>query len=284
MTQQELQLRIEKKESDIKKIEKRIAKWTEGMNSEAKEILLRCKVTPEDPTYKPSYQEYADYKFTHDDDPSVFRQDYENKGPNFQEAYSAYRDLATAEATLRKYKEKLTKAQAFQSEEKIQVIWDFLQMWRANAYEFFVENCGELGELQAHEKEEWEAFKAADDAYNSYTANWQKSSVQREWRERYYQNIHSVTKMVYTHSGKWDDEKLNKLLDKDVESKYKDFIARIAEKAGNIQDATGLSVAGNGVVNGIVVGDEHTVRVETILAGGYNIQCLHYRVLVHIVK
>ncbi len=283
MTEQELIARIDKKEESIQKILKRIDKWTKGMNDEAKAIVAKCEVIYDDPTYKQTYIDWAEYKKHHTNDPTVYDQNG-SKGPNFQEAYSAYRDLAEAKFTLNKYKEKLAQVQRFQGEEKIPAIWEFLQKWRENAYEFFVENCKELGELKAHEKEEWEAFKATSDEYNSYTSSWQKSSVQRRWMERYYRNIHSLTEMVYIYNGRWDDEKLNKLLDKDVENKYKDFVARITEKAGNIQDATGLRMAGNGVINGVVIGDKHNVKVETILAGGYNIQRLHYRVLVHIIK
>ena len=39
MTEQEIKTRIDKKEKEIQKIEKRIQKWTTGMNEEAKQIV-----------------------------------------------------------------------------------------------------------------------------------------------------------------------------------------------------------------------------------------------------
>lgn len=292
MTPQELQLKIEKKENDIQKIEKRIAKWIEGMNDDAKELLSRCEVTYDDPTYKSTFQEYLQYKVSHDSDPTVFRQDYQSKGPNFQEAYSAYRDLAEAKFTLSKYKEKLAKMQSFEQEERIPVIWEFLQNWRADAYEFFVENSEEYGKLMKGFEDALEEFKNSG-YYKSLTSNGRKNDAYYEWKNKYFRNIHSLTKEIYLGNGRYDEVKLNKLLDKDVDAKYKDFIARIQDKAGKIVDATDLRISGNGAINGIVIGESNKVKVETIMAGGYNQdvivnvkhgQILHYRVLVNIIK
>ena len=37
----------------------------------------------------------------------------------------------------------------------------------------------------------------------------------------------------------------------------------------------------NGEINGIAEGEKGRAKVETIGAGGYNIQCYHFRVLVN---
>lgn len=76
------------------------------------------------------------------------------------------------------------------------------------------------------------------------------------------------------------DEYLNEVLDKEVENKKASLIKRIEKKAGKIVDAGMLYIASDGNINGNVEGEKAKVRVETILAGGYNIQKLHYRVLV----
>ena len=61
----------------------------------------------------------------HEQDPTVFRQDYEwNKGPQFDEAYSAYRDLAESKRTLEKYRNQLDKLNNFNNMEKIPAIWN----------------------------------------------------------------------------------------------------------------------------------------------------------------
>jgi hypothetical protein len=76
------------------------------------------------------------------------------------------------------------------------------------------------------------------------------------------------------------DQDINKILDRELAAKRQNLITRITKKAGNILDASGLYIANNGEINGWIMGDIKTVKVETISAGGYNIQCYHFRVLV----
>lgn len=59
------------------------------------------------------------------------------------------------------------------------------------------------------------------------------------------------------------------------------LVYRVSTKVGKITDAAGLTIGMNGELNGLVIGDKDNATVTTILAGGYNIQCLHYRVLVN---
>lgn len=67
-----------------------------------------------------------------------------------------------------------------------------------------------------------------------------------------------------------------------------DLVNRVTKITGPVRDWSRLHVtAGNGggaVLNGLVVGDEGTAEVESIYAGGYNIQRLHVRTLVKEIK
>lgn len=58
-----------------------------------------------------------------------------------------------------------------------------------------------------------------------------------------------------------------------------DLYNRVKEITGNITDWANIQFYRN-ALNGYVIGEEGTAEVETIIAGGYNIQKLHYRVLV----
>ncbi|MNM78954.1 hypothetical protein D3C81_908740 [compost metagenome] len=62
------------------------------------------------------------------------------------------------------------------------------------------------------------------------------------------------------------------------------MVYRVTEETGKLTDASGLHIGSNGEINGLVVGEKGSAVIETILAGGYNIQCLHFRVLVKPVK
>jgi tetrahydromethanopterin S-methyltransferase subunit G len=113
------------------------------------------------------------------------------------------------------------------------------------------------------------------------------SSVRFNQRDNYsYDQVfgHSAHKGEF-YLYKFDEEKLNKVLAQEKLAKYYDLCNRISAVVGEIQDASNLSIGRqHGEINGIVVGSKGMARVETISAGGYNIQCFHYRVLVHKVK
>jgi hypothetical protein len=73
-------------------------------------------------------------------------------------------------------------------------------------------------------------------------------------------------------------------LTKDAESRKVTLIARVEKKAGKIIDASGLYMGSDLEINGVIVGDQNTVKVQTITAGGHSIQIAHYRVLVNVKK
>lgn len=55
---------------------------------------------------------------------------------------------------------------------------------------------------------------------------------------------------------------------------------RLKTEFGDIISTT-LYLGADGNVNGVIQGSKRTARIETIFAGGYNIQCLHTRLLIH---
>lgn len=81
-----------------------------------------------------------------------------------------------------------------------------------------------------------------------------------------------------------DTNKLNKILDEEVEQRKKDFIKRIKMVIGDIKDLKGLSIGLNGEINGVAKGVKCNAKVQTIGAGGYNIQQYHYRVLINAIE
>jgi hypothetical protein len=76
------------------------------------------------------------------------------------------------------------------------------------------------------------------------------------------------------------DETLENRARKDSDFYVLDLIRRVTKKVGTIQDYRNLTVNGP-AINGVIIGERGSTRLETIIAGGYNIQREHYRVILH---
>lgn len=286
MTKEELSIRIQKVNEKINKINKRIEKWTTGMNEEAKAIAAACEVLYGDPNHKAAWEAERQYAKEHDRDPSVFNDEW-SKSPQLGEAARAYSDLAEAKNTLHKYEVQLEKLNNFDNAEKIEVIWSFLQAWRAEVKDFIIEGCAELGRLKDNHQDAFEKHKNTED-YATKLA--QLKETMSEWRakyfleqkfdEEYFKEVPSLAYKFHTRHGAYNEQALDKFLDEQVRAKYRDLVNRITEKAGEIVDASNLYIGRTGQINGTVSGLRGTVRVETIPAGGYNVQRFHYRTLV----
>jgi hypothetical protein len=75
-------------------------------------------------------------------------------------------------------------------------------------------------------------------------------------------------------------QKITKFVEKDVESKRNTLIKKVEKIVGQIEDASKLQINHQGELDGIIKGNKGIAKIETISAGGYNIQRRHYRVLV----
>lgn len=62
--------------------------------------------------------------------------------------------------------------------------------------------------------------------------------------------------------------------------KYDDIIERTNDIVGKITDASELRVSPKGNLDGFISGEKGKAKVQTIGAGGYNIQCFHFRTLI----
>lgn len=194
---------------------------------------------------------------------------------------------------LEKYEKALVHLDAFEKQDKVKVIWDFLLRWKEDTFNFIKENAELLYSLKNNYREAFENYKSKHpEEFDG--SNW-RTEYHKEiaFQKTYYAAIHNLTYNVYTRQGKVDEKRLNDILDKDIELKYKALEAKIKKVCGEIVDASGLRIAGNGMINGYIVGTEGKAYVETIVAGSYNQnvivntkhgQIAHYRVIIHKVK
>lgn len=320
MTAEEIQARITKKESDIAKINKRIAKWSKGLRPEdiaACSDMQNCVHGPgrqATPEYDVARHKYQDYVKTHNDIPEA---DDWNKGPNIKETYRAFIDLGEANNTLKKYQTQLANLQAFDNQEKIGPLWEFLTEWEKHCNDWYHRNAERYAKLAigyADEYKEWsdnydkENPRPEDEAPRAASV-WSRNKyhAEREFQEDYYSGINDFTITItklrkgyldpeYTEDGHYninrrygpieflgiDEEALQKALSDEKKRKYEDLCRRIEDVVGEITNVGNLHIGNqNGEINGYVEGTNGKATVETISAGGYAVQCFHYRVLVH---
>lgn len=281
MTKEQLNERIEKKNKDITKINKRIEKWSKTCSDEdiaiAKELGMTDYKSPLRVTLRKKYNEY---KKQYDINTLFFN--------DIDEVMYAYSDLRDAQNTLEKYQVQLTEIVNFEKEDKIEILVEFLNKWRAQTYTWYIRNAELYIELKDKQKEAYEQFKIENDiSVKNISENYR---IERRFLESYYSMINNITKqLVYRKTI--DTEKLNKILDDEVTKKYKDLVRRITKVVGEIQDVSNLGIGSKqGEINGTVKGTKGIATVNTISAGGYNQnqivnvkhgQIFHYRVLVH---
>lgn len=112
-----------------------------------------------------------------------------------------------------------------------------------------------------------------------------RDRIQSDYRELDYKEF----SRKYTHADVMFRGKSNEQIHNDNVQSAKnliiDLIYRVRKITGEITDWSNIRAsAGTGgftVLNGTVIGKEGIACVESITAGGYNIQRLHIRVLVH---
>jgi len=163
----------------------------------------------------------------------------------------------------------------------IPVIEQFLQLWKEKATIYYNQTIERYREIE----------KEYNNIIDEYNRRWKLPEDQRKELEKdhdkkweavktFRNENNSVISIIWGYPKDEQNERIEKALTREINNKRIKLIARIEKKAGAILDASNLSIGVNGEINGTIIGDIKTVTIETIYAGGYNIQCLHYRVLI----
>lgn len=155
------------------------------------------------------------------------------------------------------------------TENNLKEIKEFIDQWKLRAIKYYRQAIEDY-------KKEYEELKE-----KYYQSNEDYKKEKRQLLEKYNQ---IVVNLSYGYSPKDREERLLKIIEREATAKEKTLIARVNKEVGTIIKALSLNVGVNGELNGTIKGENGTCKIETIYAGGYNIQCLHYRVLVHVVN
>ncbi len=192
------------------------------------------------------------------------------------------KDLDAAKKALSNYEANLVSEKEKAESRNIKVILDFLDMWKARMEAFYVESLPTYLEERKewykfdHEYTEWfnyERFKADPDKIK------EKRNEYHEVRKAFYSKWNWLT--PYLDKDSLNMAKIKKDLETEANAKYDFIIERTNAIVGKITDASDLKIGAKGDLNGIIIGEKGKAKVQTVGAGGYNIQCFHFRTLIN---
>ena len=214
------------------------------------------------------------------------------------------REIEETRAALEKYQEDLQIAQQKANSRNVKAILEFLEGWKTRCMDFYGKGLRaafdekaevqEIGRRASAFRYGTEEYKAAQAAYRErYKAYQEKlrGKYEKVTKER---GSRKYTTEVKVQEGAWEYvaplmrrsyeesmERLAKDLAEEANRKYDFIIERTNAIVGEITDAAGLEVGAKGDLNGYIKGTKGIAKVQTIGAGGYNIQCYHFRTLIH---
>lgn len=298
-----LKAKIDNTEKKIIKVEGTLERHNNRLNK-IKEGLINKNINLK------SYDKYND--LVRDNDLYWELCDYERKLEDINSNENKLNDLKD---TLEKLKNKL----AVEVKKKNDIdnvipkcLIEFLERWKQRTKEYFINLSNEYIDLKFKEyevtKEELEKLyiEKYNHKSNKYeierrysdeeiievlASEYKKHNAESYIRNRYLKkfknkhfanNIAIADKIINYNEIKLDI--LENILNLEVQAKKESFVMRVEEVVGVIEDMSDFRIGNNGEINGIAIGNKCKAKVETIIAGGYNIQCLHFRVLVNKIK
>lgn len=137
----------------------------------------------------------------------------------------------------------------------------------------------------------WGAYKKLKEA-EKINNNWRVKVIEEQSKVDFAK---SAPKVIVDFVDEWGEMAFKWFMENEknpIESNIRSFVEnekrikviqltmRVTDVVGNIVDASGLDIGEKGDLIGYIKGEKGTAKVETISAGGYAIQCFHYRTIV----
>ena len=219
------------------------------------------------------------------------------------------REIEEATKALDKYKEQLVSETEKANSRDVQVIIDFLEKWKIRVHCYYEEGLTEYYEEQEAVREAYNLYSStqygtperaeAKEKYETIlkqhrincNGKYEKKYFTNRWGKEDYKEV-KVAEGKYEHLRPYSGErtieealaKLDKDLVQEANRKYDFIIERTNYIVGEITDASQLTIGAKDDLNGYIIGTKGIAKVQTIGAGGYNIQCFHFRTLINKAK
>lgn len=225
---------------------------------------------------------------------------------NESDLRSAEKDLVKAKESLASYERELSMEEEKANSRNVPAIIEFLNRWKDSMYNLYKETLDacyeekttirEMREKLCLLRRDAQEYKELEMEYKRiYTSHCEKLRGTYEERECVGYNGRKTSRSIKVKDGIWEwasefaNEKnvedalmkVDKMLKREWELKYDDIVERCNAICGQIVDASNLSVGAKGELNGFVIGSRGNASVKTIGAGGYAVQCFHFRTLIH---
>lgn len=206
------------------------------------------------------------------------------------------------EDDLREYRYDMIARDRYKAETGGNLYWDICDI--EDAIETLKESHNKLEELKRVSKgwkdkyekqlklEHTISFKMPEvfrECKNMLTEEWtsyditRRDLMRKDRKELPYKEFRKKHSYSKEQSLDYTDEELRKMNERDAEAYIIDLFNRVKKEVGEVTDWSNIYLNGK-ALNGYIEGELGKVEVETILCGGWNIQKLHQRVILHKIK
>ena len=205
------------------------------------------------------------------------------------------RDIEDAQRALDNYKAQLATETEKDNSRNVEVILAFLEGWKARVRWQYTAGLTEYYEekqavREAYGTPEYDETRKAfytkchgvyeyRTSVNPWTKREERYKVKIEDGEYEYLKAYTVESTLEGALAR-----LEKDITQEAKRKYDFIIERTNKIVGTITDASNLRIGAKDDLNGYIIGDRGTAKVQTIGAGGYAVQCFHFRTLINPMK
>lgn len=175
-----------------------------------------------------------------------------------------------------KYSAEIAETEAIEQKNRnVPALVEYLNEWKKKEIEFY----RNLFDFYLANKDK--AFELHHKAYEFPYGSKERNAYQAK-EKKFWNTVSPVISLIIDGTPETlNEEKMIKRVTWDANAKYDHLIEQVEEITGEITDARQLEIGDKGEINGYIIGKSGKASVQTIGAGGYNIQRFHFRTLVH---